>query len=72
MYKFITNNTVFTQDTIPANTYALLGYQDENDKGLLTVHVPEGLTPLIDENGKQYRLPEHAGKSFNGVKWYNQ
>lgn len=72
MYCFTTNGKKITLSEMPYNTYALAGLQYETDKGLLTVHVPEGLTPLCNENGIQYRMIDKAGLSFNGKTWYNQ
>lgn len=70
MYYFETNGKPVITENLPSNVYALAGYQDEQDKGLLCVHVPEGLTPLKDKDGKQYRIIEQAGNSFNGKNWH--
>lgn len=72
MYIYETGGKKIESKDMPANTYALIGSQYPDDKGLLTVRVPEGLTPLVNKAGKQYRFPENAGKTYNGQNWVNE
>lgn len=57
---------------LPSNTYALSGCRDAADAGKLTVHIPSGLTALMDATtNQQICIPEKAGLSFDGRKWHD-
>ena len=69
MFIYTTNGKEIKQENMPAKTYALAGFQNKKDKGLLTVRTIEGLVPLLNENGYQYRFEKMAGKTFDGNIW---
>ena len=69
MFYFETNGKTVRTETMPYNVYALAGLQDEQHRGFLTVRVPEGLVPLCNVNGNQYRFKERAGQTFDGKQW---
>jgi hypothetical protein len=72
MYIYETGGQKIESEDFPAGTYALIGSQYPDDKGLLTVRVQEGLTPLMNEHGKQCRYTEMAGKTYDGTKWIHE
>ena len=71
-FYYVKNGNKVEFNNFENNTYSLGGYQNESDKGKLSIIILDNgstcLTPIFNKDGSRAMMAEKAGKTlWNGV-----